>query len=80
MQARDNQSTIDVGGQKVSVGIPGSSQHYKAAVARWQSQIPLKRASGATTAEAAGAMLALASPLTAFVTGQVLEVNGGQFM
>ena len=80
MQASDGAASIEVGGQKVSVGIPGSSQGYKAAVAAWKAQIPLKRAAGGTTAEAAGAMLALASPLTSFVTGQVLEVNGGQFM
>lgn len=40
--------------------------------------VPLKRVG--TPAEAAGAMLALVSPLTAFVTGQSLEVNGGAAM
>lgn len=33
-----------------------------------------------TAEEAAGVILALASPLTSYVTGQCLEVNGGSFM
>jgi 3-oxoacyl-[acyl-carrier protein] reductase len=42
------------------------------------AMIPLGRIGGA--AEAAGAIVFLASPLSAYVTGQVLEVNGGSYM
>lgn len=48
-------------------------------VANWINQIPMGR--GGRPEDCAGAALYLASPsLSAFVTGQVIEVNGGQFM
>lgn len=44
-----------------------------------KGQIPLRRVGSAE--EAAGTILALAAPaLSSYVTGQVLEVNGGSFM
>ena len=47
-------------------------------VAGWIASIPLGRAGMAQ--DCAGAALFLASPsLSGFVTGQVIEVNGGQF-
>jgi 3-oxoacyl-[acyl-carrier protein] reductase len=49
-----------------------------ALVATWVSQIPLGRAGQAQ--DCAGAALFLASPsLSGFITGQVIEVNGGQY-
>ncbi len=39
---------------------------------------PLKRVG--TAEEAASALFFLACPWSSYVTGQVLEVNGGQFM
>jgi 3-oxoacyl-[acyl-carrier protein] reductase len=66
---------IEVGGQKVALGIPGAGAAQAAAFAR---TLPLRRMGSA--AEAAGAMLLLASPLAGYVTGQCLEVNGGSYM
>ena len=64
-----------MGGQKVKLGIPGGAQ---AAAAAAEMLVPLKRVG--TPLEAAAAMLALVSPLSSFVTGQSLEVNGGAAM
>lgn len=48
-------------------------------VAGWVKQIPMGR--GGTPADCAGTALFLASPsLSGFITGQVIEVNGGQLM
>jgi len=43
-----------------------------------KAAIPLKR--GGTPEEAAGAILMLCCPWASYITGQVLEVNGGAFM
>ena len=59
----------------MALGIPGGDM---AAAAAAEMMIPLKRIG--TPAEAAGAMLALVSPLTSFVSGQSLEVTGGANM
>jgi len=44
-------------------------------VQSWREAIPMKR--GGTAAEVADACVFLASDLSAYVTGQVIEVNGG---
>ena len=45
------------------------------ALETWRSNIPLKR--GGTPEDIANACLFLASPMSAYVTGQVLQVDGG---
>ena len=59
----------------MSLGIPGGEV---AAEMTAESSVPLKRVG--TVADAAGAMLFLASPLANYVSGQSLEVTGGQFL
>ena len=44
----------------------------------WAKQIPLRRAG--ESADVAGAALFLASDLAAYITGQVLQVDGGMAM
>ncbi|KAK9838142.1 hypothetical protein WJX81_003650 [Elliptochloris bilobata] len=69
---KDSGASISVGGQQVKLGIPGGEAMAAAAA---EMMIPLKRIG--TPDEAAGAMLMLASPYAAFITGQSLEVTGG---
>jgi len=47
-------------------------------VQEWRNAIPLKR--GGTTEDIANACLYLASDLSSYVTGEVLNVNGGMLM
>jgi len=61
--------SLDREGEKVAVGIPGKQREMM------QMMIPLGRAG--TPEEAAGAILFLASPLSDYVSGQVLIVSGG---
>lgn len=64
-----------MGGKEVKLGIPGADQYW----AGVKAAIPLRRVGSAE--EAAGAVLMFSCPqLSAYVTGQVLEVNGGAFM
>eukprot|EP01094_Clydonella_sp_ATCC50884_P019401 TRINITY_DN3777_c1_g1_i1.p1 TRINITY_DN3777_c1_g1~~TRINITY_DN3777_c1_g1_i1.p1 ORF type:complete len:286 (-),score=83.85 TRINITY_DN3777_c1_g1_i1:74-931(-) len=67
-QEKEKGASIQVNGKSIALGIPaklgGSFAH-----------IPLGRA--AETSEAAGAVLALASDLTSYVTGHCLEMTGG---
>ena len=62
-------------GEVVSVGMKGggpfTEQHIK-------TGIPLQRAG--STADAAGAIMMLCSPWSAYITGECVEVNGGLFM
>lgn len=44
----------------------------------WPSQIPLQREG--TPDETAGAIMFLASPWADYITGQIIDVNGGQWM
>ena len=65
---------LQVGDKEVKLGIPSADSYWSAI----KGQIPLRRSGSAE--EAAGAILMLASPYSSYVTGQVLEVNGGSFM
>ncbi|TPX12452.1 uncharacterized protein E0L32_006864 [Thyridium curvatum] len=63
-------------GQKIALGIPGMTE--AAAGADVYNDVPLRRAGTAT--EAASAILALASPLSSYITGQTIMVTGGRNM
>ena len=69
VQPLSDQSVIDVQGRKVRVGVP---QEMLDAV---QSACPLGRLG--TPEEAAGAVLFFCSPLSDYVTGEVLICGGG---
>eukprot|EP00775_Hariotina_reticulata_P009784 gene9784-9942_t len=73
-RAKEGGEAIEVGGQQVQLGIPGGDALRELAAAT----IPLARIGSAE--EAAGAILFLASPWSTYMTGQVLEVNGGSYM
>jgi len=61
-------------GQKIALGIPGAQQKAREGAAF--KDIPLGRPGSAT--EAAGAVLAVVSPLFSYVSGQTLSVTGGR--
>ncbi|KIX05589.1 uncharacterized protein Z518_06461 [Rhinocladiella mackenziei CBS 650.93] len=63
-------------GTQVALGIPGATQ--KSATGNRYADIPLQRA--ATPFEAAGAVLAVVSPLMSYVDGQTIEVTGGRWI
>ncbi len=64
-----------VGGKEVKLGIPQADSYW----ASLKGMIPLRRVGSAE--EAAGAILALTAPaLSSYITGQILEVNGGSYM
>lgn len=63
-------------GSTVSLGIPGATERAKSGDR--YSSTPLRRAASPT--EAASTVLAVASPLFSFVTGQTIEVDGGLHM
>ncbi|KAB5539526.1 hypothetical protein GE09DRAFT_1226339 [Coniochaeta sp. 2T2.1] len=65
---------VVVDGQKVELGIPGKQK--AAAGPAMYADIPLRRPGTAT--EAASAVLAVASPLFSYVTGQTISVTGGR--
>jgi len=69
-QNKEEGAFIEVDGQKVALGIPAARQSEE------YSYIALKRPG--TVRDAALSVLYFASPLSSFVTGQVLEVSGGQ--
>lgn len=68
------------GGEKIALGIPGAKPGPAAAAvpADAYNEIPLRRPGTAT--EAASSILALASPLFSYVTGQTIMVTGGRNM
>jgi 3-oxoacyl-[acyl-carrier protein] reductase len=72
-QAKEKGETIKAGesGEEVPIGIPEQMRSLAAAI------IPLGRA--AQPDEAAAPVLFLASPLSNYVHGQVINVTGGQF-
>ncbi|KAB5554966.1 hypothetical protein GE09DRAFT_964235 [Coniochaeta sp. 2T2.1] len=65
---------VVVDGQKVELGIP--EKQKAAAGPAMYADIPLRRPGTAT--EAASAVLAVASPLFSYVTGQTISVTGGR--
>jgi 3-oxoacyl-[acyl-carrier protein] reductase len=72
---------IEVEGTKVALGIPAKQKKKKTGDAKGVEEfadIPLRRAG--TPTEAASAILAVASPLFSYVTGQVISVTGGRNM
>lgn len=62
-------------GEKIALGIPGGKGSLSADA---HNDIPLRRPGTAT--EAAKSILAVASPLFSYITGQVLMVTGGRNM
>jgi 3-oxoacyl-[acyl-carrier protein] reductase len=70
-QAKEKGEQIEVGGEKVDLGIPEQTRAMAAMI------IPLGRP--AQPSEAAAPVLFLASELSNYVHGQVLNVTGGQF-
>ncbi|KAL1843386.1 hypothetical protein VTJ49DRAFT_1973 [Mycothermus thermophilus] len=69
---------IEVDGQKVALGIPAKQKKGDAAAAAAEqyADIPLRRPGTAT--EAASAVLAIASPLSSYISGQTISVTGGR--
>ena len=74
---KDTGSSITMAdGSKITLGIPGVTEKEKAG--NRYINVPLQRA--ASPKEAASSILAVASPLFDFVTGQTIEVDGGLYM
>ena len=69
--SKDDANQMEIDGQKVQLGIPEQMRGMASMV------IPLGRPG--TPEEAAGGVFYLCSPWSNFVTGQVLNVTGGQF-
>jgi 3-oxoacyl-[acyl-carrier protein] reductase len=66
-------------GQKIALGIPEAQANAAAATGgQIYADIPLRRPGSAT--EAASSILAVASPLFSYVTGQTIMVTGGRNM
>lgn len=68
-QDKEKGITVESGGKKIAVGVPAKQRQIFA------QMIPMGRAG--TVEEAAGAILFLASPLSDYVSGQVLVAGGG---
>ena len=66
---------VEVDGQKIALGIPRQAKQLKAPAFQ---DIPLRRPGTAT--EAASAILAIASPLSSYITGHTISVTGGRNM
>ena len=76
-QAKEKGASIEIDGKKVELGIPGNASRNKPGVSPY-ADIPLQRP-GAPS-EAASAVLAVASPLFSYVSGQTIMVTGGRNM
>lgn len=72
--AKEAGAFVEVDGEKVAIGIPTKGKPAGGAAAFLD--IPLRRPGSAT--EAASAILAIASPLSSYISGQTLEVTGGR--
>ncbi|OAA54628.1 Short-chain dehydrogenase/reductase SDR [Cordyceps fumosorosea ARSEF 2679] len=66
------------GGEKIALGIPQAQKGTGSGAAPAKSDIPLGRPGTAT--EAAASILAVASPLFSYVSGQTIMVTGGRNM
>jgi 3-oxoacyl-[acyl-carrier protein] reductase len=64
-------SVVDIGGEKVQIGVPEQMRAMAAMI------IPLGRPG--TPEEAAGGVFFLCSPWSDYVSGQILNITGGQF-
>ena len=62
-------------GSIINMSSFGAARAHREMVQGWRDTIPLKR--GGTTEDVANACLFLASDLSAYVTGQVMNVDGG---
>ncbi len=71
-QAKESAEKIERGGEEIAIGVPGQMREMLKLL------VPLGRPG--TPEEAAGPMLFLASPLSNYVSGIVLEVHGGRAM
>ena len=69
--SKDESNVIEIGGEKVQLGIPDQLRGMASVL------IPLGRSG--TPQEAAGGVFFLCSPWANYVTGQVLNITGGQF-
>ncbi len=69
--SKEESNTMEIGGEKVQLGIPDQLRGMATML------IPLGRPG--TPEEAAGGVFFLCSPWSNFVSGQVLNVTGGQF-
>jgi len=67
--AKENAGELNRDGDKVALGIPATQREMMKMI------IPMGR--GGTPQEAAGVILFLASPLSNYVSGQVIEMTGG---
>jgi 3-oxoacyl-[acyl-carrier protein] reductase len=70
-QAKESDNTMEIGGEKVQLGIPEQMRAMASMI------IPLGRPG--TPEEAAGGVFFLCSPWSNYVHGQVLNITGGQF-
>jgi len=68
---KNEENVAEIGGQKVQLGIPEQM------IALGSALIPLGRPG--TPHEAAGGVFLLCTPWANFITGQVLNITGGQF-
>jgi 3-oxoacyl-[acyl-carrier protein] reductase len=70
-QAKDDENNMEIGGEKVQLGIPEQLRQMASML------IPLGRP--ATPEEAAGGVFFLCSPWSNYVQGQTLHITGGMF-
>lgn len=68
---KTDESVVDIGGEQVQIGVPEQMRQMASFV------IPLGRPG--TPEEAAGGVFFLCSPWSNYVSGQVLNITGGQF-